>query len=73
MSPFFREFQNNGRGNILGSRQHGSGHERIVQGINDEGGYLDVPQPRLATRLLPVVFGIAKAVQRSGYQIVELI
>src|SRR5687767_984304 len=52
-------------------RQRLAGHERIVAGIQHEGGNAYTAEPRLAARAHPVIVRVPEAVQRRRHDVVE--
>jgi hypothetical protein len=59
------------RADFVLCRQAGRRHERIVARVDHQRRNADPVQLRLGRTALPVVVGVAKAVQRRGEDIVE--
>jgi hypothetical protein len=61
------------RANLVRRGQAGRRHKRIVQRIDHQRRHADAVQVGLGRRARPVVVGVAKAVQRRGEDVVELV
>ncbi len=73
MAPVPRLPQRDVRPDVRLLRQRVARHERIVERVEHQCGNADVAQVRLGRRALPVIVGVAEAVQRGREDVVELV
>src|SRR3954452_10795209 len=73
MSSLLRKFQSHCCRNLILPWQCRRWHERVVEGIYDKRGHLNMLEPWLAAGSIPIILRISEAVQRCSHKIIEFI